>query len=224
MKPYYESGGIKIFHGDCRKVLPGIGSVDLIVTDPPYGVNFKSNRASNFDFMQGDESVDVALLGLALALKQLRRGRHVYVFGNFDMKNLPLCEKAELIWDKENFGSGNLELPWGSQHERISFCVYEISKANRKKGYGRLAARMRRGSVLRSLRPNQGDRAKRHPAEKPVDILQMMIESSSLLGETVLDPFTGSGSSLVAAAREGRNAIGIEIEERYCEIAAKRLA
>jgi site-specific DNA-methyltransferase (adenine-specific) len=62
-----------------------------------------------------------------------------------------------------------------------------------------------------------------HPMEKPVDILRQMVESSSMIGETVLDPFCGSGSVLLAAQLEGRVAIGIEIDERYCEIAAKRI-
>ena len=82
---------------------------------------------------------------------------------------------------------------------------------------------MRRGTVLRY--PNtRGRGATRHPTEKPVALLRELIESSSRFGETVLDPFIGSGSTLVAAALEGRKAIGIEIEERYCEIAANRLA
>ncbi len=81
---------------------------------------------------------------------------------------------------------------------------------------------MRRGTVLRSLRPHSR-LVNRHPTEKPVDILRELIESSSRIGELVLDPFAGVGSTLVASWLESRRAIGIEIEERYCEIAAKRL-
>jgi len=147
----------------------------------------------------------------------------VYIFGDrLDLSPLPLCSTAELIWDKETIGMGNLSLPWGPQHENIIFAVYEISKANRDKGYGRLSARLRKGSVLRSLRPVSGA-VKHHPTEKPVDILRQMIESSSVMGEVVYDPFAGSGSTLVAAMLEGRQVIGCEIEERYCETTVKRL-
>ena len=119
-------------------------------------------------------------------------------------------------------GLGDLSKPWGPQHERIAFATYELSKANRAKGYGNLSARLRKGSVVRSTRANSG-RVKHHPTEKPVDILRQFIESSSVMGETVYDPFAGSGSTLIAAALECRVAVGCEIEERYCEIAAKRI-
>jgi len=71
------------------------------------------------------------------------------------------------------------------------------------------------------MRPISG-RVMHHPTEKPIDILRQMVESSSVMGETVYDPFAGSGSTLIAAALEGRKAVGCEIEERYCEAAAKR--
>jgi hypothetical protein len=82
---------------------------------------------------------------------------------------------------------------------------------------------MRRGSVLTVERPN-GAGVSRHPTEKPIRLLRELIESSSKIGESVLDCFVGSGSTLEAAHLEGRTAIGIEIEERYCEIAATRLS
>lgn len=227
MKPYYEDTvhGITIYHGDCREVVQDMPSdcVDLLLTDPPYGKNFQSNRRElKFEKIVGDDgSLDVtdALLD---CLNCLRRGRHVYVFGKLDLSRLPLCQPVELIWDKGIIGMGNLESPWGSSHEPITFAVYEISKANRDKDYGRLAARMRKGSILRVQR-NQSGQVKNHPTEKPVMLLRQLIESSSIMGETVFDPFMGSGSTLVAAQLEGRGAIGIEIEEKNCETAAKRL-
>ena len=129
---------------------------------------------------------------------------------------------TELIWDKDVIGMGDLTSPWGPQHEKVIFATYEISKANREKGYGNLSARLRKGSVLRSLRAQSGA-VKHHPTEKPVDVLRQMIESSSVLGECVYDPFAGSGSTLVAAVVEGRRSIGCEIDERYCEAAARRI-
>jgi DNA modification methylase len=215
-------GDATLYLGDCLEVLDGIekASIDLLVTDPPYGMDFKSGKGNHEKIANDHRGFDVKPY-LSAALKTLKRGRHVYVFGPLDIGGLPLCSPSELVWDKLHIGMGDLTLPWAPQHEPITFAVYEISKANREKGYGNLAARLRKGSILRSLRPNSG-RANLHPTEKPVDILCQMIESSSVLGETVLDCFVGSGSTVVAAIRERRKAIGIEIEPRNFDIACRR--
>jgi site-specific DNA-methyltransferase (adenine-specific) len=221
MKPYFQSGEATLYHGDCGEISQ---TCDLIVTDPPYGQEFVSGKSGGkWGALVGDNDADGVEARLAQALKGLKRGRHVYIFsGCLDLSKLPLCGVTELIWDKEMIGMGNLSSPWGPQHEKIVFANYEISKANREKGYGALSARLRKGSVIRSLRANSG-RVKHHPTEKPVDILRQLIESSSVMGETVYDPFAGSGSTLIAAILEGRNAVGCEIDERYCETAARRI-
>ena len=225
MKPYYNHNGLTIYHGDCREVLPSIerGSVDLILTDPPYGRKWRSNyRSERFDFIAGDDSVDAAQVAIELSIPSLKRFAHLYVFGRIPLASPFLSSSVELIWDKGMMNSGNLELPWGNQHEYIQFCVYVSSKQNVSDGKGRLSARIRKGTVLRIQRLNSG--AVNHPAEKPVRLLRELIESSSCMDDLVLDPFCGIGSTLAAAQLEGRNAIGIEIEEKYCEIAAKRLS
>lgn len=225
MTPYFTSadGGIVIYHGDARDVLPRLPaeSVDLLVTDPPYGVKWESgHRAVSFGPIAGDHDQHIALSVLSLIPAVLARFRHLYVFGRFDLSLFPVSSAVELIWDKGQLSAGNLSIPWGMQHEYIQFAVLLDSQANKKSGRGNLAARLRRGTVLRFQRPA----ATRHPTEKPVPLLRELIESSSRFGETVLDPFMGSGSTLVAAQLEGRRAIGIEIEERYCEVAANRLS
>ena len=225
MKPYYQHAGITIYHGDCREVLPSLQaeSIDLIVTDPPYGVRWKSCfRRLEFDHIVGDEDTEAAVEGVRMALSALRPHRHVYVFGRYDFSHTGLQDTVELIWDKGIQGSGNVSLPWGVEHEYIQFGVYIPSGWNRKDGRGRLSARLRKGSVLNVPRLN-ATAVKSHPTEKPVLLLRQLIESSSCIGETVLDPFMGVGSTLKAAEIEGRNAIGIEIDERYCELAVKRL-
>lgn len=221
MRPYFEKGDVRLFLADCREVS---AECDLIVTDPPYGQEFVSNRAGGkWGSLFGDDDKESVEAALWHALKGLRRGRHVYIFsGRLDLSALPLCGLADLIWDKGVIGMGDLSSPWGPQHEKIVFATYEISKVNREKGMGNLSARLRKGSVLRSIRAHSGA-VKHHPTEKPVDVLRQLIESSSVMGETVYDPFTGSGSTLVAAIMEGRKAIGCEIDERYCETAAKRI-
>src|SRR3972149_5116164 len=143
---------------------------------------------------------------LTLALKALRNNRHFYVFGPFDVKRLHQCgPSCELIWDKGMMSGGNTALPWGPAHERITFGTRCRSKVNIAEGYGKGAVRMRRASVLRFDRPNAA-RPRNHLAEKPVALLRELIESSSRMGETVLDPFVRSGSTCLAAKLEGRRA------------------
>lgn len=220
MKPYFQNESVTLYRGDCADVEV---ACDLIVTDPPYGQAFESGRAGGkWGPIAGDKQPVAVQERLAHALKGLRRGRHVYIFkGDLDLSQLKLCGITELVWDKSIIGMGDLASPWGPAHESIWFATYEISEANRNKGMGNLSARLRKGSVLRSLRAHSG-RVRSHPTEKPVDVLRQMIESSSVMGEIVYDPFCGSGSTLVAAALEGRIAVGCEVDERYCEIAARR--
>jgi DNA modification methylase len=227
VKPYYqdELAGITIWHGDCRDILPTLAaeSADLLITDPPYGMKWRSNhRNTRFAFIDGDEDQEAAVIGVGLALRVLRNKRHVYVFGRYDFKDLPLTGDLEIIWDKVNIGTGDLTQPWASQHEYIQFRTYVESQVGRARGEGLLAARLRKGTVLRYMRPNATG-VKNHPTEKPVALLRELIESSSRIGEVVLDPFVGVGSTLVAAQKEDRRAIGIEVNEAYCEIAARRL-
>lgn len=223
IKPFYQDAYITLHCGDCRDILPRLDfTADLLVTDPPYGQDWQSGRRKvKLDKLDGDQDTRTAVEGIAAALKKLRRGRHTYIFGRYEFEDLPLCESSELIWDKELFNGGNLEIAWGNAHEYIQFAVHEISKANRGKGYGRLAARIRRGSVLRVPRL-QSVAVTKHPTEKPVRLIRELIESSSSIGETVLDPFAGTGSTLIAARIKGRRAIGVEVKKAYCEEAARR--
>ena len=225
-KPYYEHDGQTIYHADCREVLSCF-SADMLLTDPPYGIGWKSNRGKH-DILTGDDGSLMLSSWLNLAIRAIKRGRHFYIFGLtssdvLSLPDIPACGLAELIWDKVVMGLGDVTSPWGTSHEKILFGVQEISEANRKKGYGVTAARLRRGSVLRFQRPHSGQTL-RHPTEKPVGLLRVLIESSTTFDEFVLDPFMGVGSTLVAARDEGRKAIGIEIEEKYCEIAVQRLS
>lgn len=224
MTPFYERDGVLIYHGDCREILPTLGreACDLIVTDPPYGVGWQSNtRREKFAPIAGDDgSLDVPA-ALSLAGFALRRSRHAYIFGRFDL-TFPLVAKADLIWDKELMGSGDLTSAWGPSHEPIMFAyrVADRAKANMKGGA--VPARLRHGTVLRCKRPN-ATRVRRHPTEKPVALLRQLVESSSHMGDLVLDPFLGSGSTLVAAVLEGRAGVGIELDAGYAEIAAERV-
>lgn len=228
MKPYYDHAGITIYHGDCREILPTLqrGSADLIVTDPPYGVPFALPKRGLVRMVGGDDRLSLKDW-LPPILGVLRMSRHVYIFGFYKREVSADCglgQLAELIWDKGGASGLSRTNPlWIAAHEMILFGVRRaVEGSNVVDKGGVKAARIRKGSVLR-FQKLVGTQTQRHPTEKPVSLLRVLIESSSTFGETVLDPFMGVGSTLVAARREERKAIGIEIEEEYCEIAAKRL-
>jgi site-specific DNA-methyltransferase (adenine-specific) len=224
MKPYYEDGSVTLYHGDCLDVLPGLArGADLLLTDPPYGISWENHRPSrqHFGSITGDDgSLDVGAC-LRAALVVVRPFRHLYVFGPADLSGLPVGEVVELIWDKERPGAGDWSAGWAPSHERVQFAVSVPNAYDRRVRRGNGTARLRRGSVLRYHHNSAGVR--HHPSEKPVALLRELVEMSSRPGETVLDPFAGSGSAAVAAVMEGRRAVLIELEERYCEVAADRL-
>lgn len=231
----HQTGRATVIWGDCRdpqivaSVPAGYG---LLCTDPPYGVRFNSRRSDTFSEIAGDDgSVDwPAALGQwvgpeGTVTQGLKDKRHVYVFGYRPDQlagPLRLGGATELIWDKVGFGTGDLSLPWGPQHEPITFGVHVKRKAGRAGGDGRLAARLRQGSVLRYQRPNAGS-ARRHSNEKPVPLLADLIESSTVRGELVVDPCAGSGSTGVAAVLEGRRCFLVEIDRAHAELAVQRV-
>jgi len=224
MKPYYEHNGITIYHGDCREVLPDLLPVDLIATDPPYGKAYVTNRRVRGDKLRKpiacDEDLTI-LVDVAPDLwRLLRNDRHYYIFASpikSDEVKRILREtmnepKHMLAWDKGDRGTvGDLECGFGEAWEAIFYGMKGRRALNGKRP--RTVIRYDWSSTLDPV----------HPTVKPVGLLSLLIGWSTFAGETVLDPFMGSGTTLRAAKDLGRRAIGIEIEERYCEIAAKRL-
>ena len=209
MKPYYDHGGITLYHGDCRDVLPTLapGSVDLVLTDPPYGVAYASGRENSLPGIKNDG--DLAIRDAALALWG---DRPAIVFGSWK-RAAPARAHTCLVWEKgPHSGMGDLSVPWKPNWEAIYVCGHGFEGA-------------RDSSVLYVHAPptwNSGGR-RHHAHEKPVALIRALLAKCPR-DWAVLDPFVGSGTTLVAAKTLGRRAIGIEIEERYCEIAAKRLA
>lgn len=205
----------------------------LLCTDPPYGKGYRSNRGRNFQRIQGDDgTVDwpqvlAEWTGPAgTYTRGLASKRHLYIFGYTPEQltgPLRLGGSTELIWDKAICGMGNLQVPWGPGHERITFAVHVKQKSQRETdGGGRLAARLRRGSVLRYPRPN-GDGVTRHATEKPWPLMADLIESSTVRGDLVVDPCAGSGSTAVAAVLTGRRALVVEIDRHHAETTAQRV-
>jgi DNA modification methylase len=212
VQPYYDDGTCTIYHGDCREVLPTL-TADVLVTDPPYGIAHAtgggrdSPQAPWIDrggrAIRGDDSTQLRDDVLAWW-----GDRPAAVFGTWKAPR-PERPRAVLIWDKAGVGGmGYLPFPWQPSHEEI----YILGKGWHGK---------REPSVLRSYLTPYPARGRCHPHEKPVDLLRRLLIKAP--GGVVLDPFMGVGPTLRAAKDLGRRAIGIEIEERYCEIAARRL-
>ena len=198
MKPYYEHAGITIYHGDCREVAEWL-SADVLLTDPPYGMAYNSGwqpRAIEGDGSTASRDAALTMWG----------DRPALVFGRWNCPH-PQATRMALTWDKGDWpGMGDLTLPWGPSTEE----VYVL-------GAGFIGKRS--GSIVRGDRMT-GETV--HPNEKPVSLMVRLLQKCP--PGVVADPFMGSGTTLRAAKDLGREAIGIEIEERYCEIAAKRLA
>jgi DNA modification methylase len=224
MKPYYQDNAVTIYHGDCREILPQLEPVDLVLTDPPYGTEACGGgygRRQNHDpqgrlgrMIEGDRDLE-ALTGAAFLLSKVlvdgwcvsfcapRRMNEVdrifSVFGfNF---------QGELIWDKATPGLG-----YTIRYSHESALVYSLGSTETPDK-----------AVLSVVRQpvSHFETEARHPHEKPVSF---WTNAANLNAGTILDPFMGSGTTLRAAKDLGRKSIGIEIEEKYCEIAAKRMA
>ena len=213
--PYYDDGDTVIYHGDCRDIIPNL-DFDVIVTDPPYGMNYQSNRRRGTNrpaFMPGKTHPPVAAdhdTTVRDAVLALTGEKPALVFGTWRVTR-PAATRQLLIWDKgPSPGMGNLKMPWGPSHEDI----YVL-------GDGFVGKRG--GSVLRydGLMSSDSNRPD-HPTPKPEPLMIALIDKCP--PGVILDPFLGSGTTLRAAKDLGRKAIGIELEEQYCEIAVSRLA
>jgi len=221
MEPYYSDDNVTLYHGDCRDLALPRGSVDLLLTDPPYGIAHKSR--GRHEQIAGDDSNDWVEDALRGCLKALSINRHFYVFGPDVVSDLTVCPTVELIWDKGRMSAGGpTAVPWSPGHERITFGLYSPYKSHSNVGAG--AVRLRRSSIIKFPKQNNGRGSFTHPNEKPVGLMRALIECSTQFDEVVFDPFAGSGSTLVAAVLEGRRAIGVEIDERYCDVIARRLS
>ena len=210
MTPYYDSGGIQIFHGDCREVLPGLGPVDLVFFDPPYGLNIAAwdTKLDGLDVLPVARSLLVPDGVICATCSP-----HILTAM---MSAMPGCRVV--TWCKPNLPMRkNLrDFEWSTEFvlfERHGTPYFGKPYGEGGRDYWRIA--VENGF----LNPDAG----RHPARKPIQLLARVVASSCPTGGTTLDPFMGSGTTLRAAKDLARRAIGIEIEERYCEIAARRL-
>jgi len=203
----------KVICGDCLEVMKYIPdkSVDLVLTDPPYGIAYQQK---NKPVMIGDYG---NVLGLVLPefYRVLKDEGAVYIFTSFKMLSDWLYKFQSffkmhnlLIWDKKKNSGLQMGSNYGFRYEMIFYGSKGLHKLN---GYA--------DDII------QIDKVKRrtHPTEKPIELLERIIKLSSKENEVVLDPFLGSGTSAVACKKLKRNFIGIEINPEYCKIAEERL-
>lgn len=229
MRSYYERAGcggteVRILHADCKDVLPGIadGAVDMILTDPPYGYGWQTRGKGIRTGLKHDTPEDFALVKFAFA-----QSRRLLVPGGAALVFCPskpqiasqwmlaldreLKLDEVLVWEKPGIGTG-----W-----RYRKCYENILVAFEREGKPRWYGGHSTRNVMEhsKMRPAPGT----HPSPKPLALLSKLVKLHSIPRDLIVDPFAGSGTTLVAALQEGRSALGVEIDERWCEQAARRL-
>ena len=190
LKPYYEEPGIQIFLGDCRNILPLLPKVDMVLTDPPYGVNKDVWDAKTCEWI-------VPLL--------LRRTKTLLITPG--IKNM-FCYPPPVWVMSYCFPCGRGLAAGGGFNAWEPVLVY-----------GKACFSM----DCHMFNPRSSVRVFGHTTPKPLDPWMWLITESSSVDQTVLDPFMGSGTTLVAAKQLGRRGIGIEIDEKYCQVAVDRI-
>jgi len=202
MKPYYQDEYVTIYHGDCREIVPTLGRFDLLLTDPPYGIGKDGQKRTtgghggrkSYDFLGWDAERPAPWVLLMLLD---HAGKHIVWGGNYFADVLPASMKW-LVWDKgQRINQSDGELAWTSEQGALR--IYTLNRV----------ALMQDGA--------------QHPTQKPEELIRWCIQQAGDV-QTILDPFAGSGTTGRAAKDLGRKAVLIEREERYCEIAVKRMA
>jgi len=201
MKPYYQDDAVTLYCGDCREILPELPKHDLLLTDPPYGIGYAGSMKlgqSRFGWKQHAGGWDESRPCDKTVLLSVNACHKAIVWGGNFFPVLGVSA-GWLVWNKvqRNFSMGEAELAWTSFLNSIR--VFDLS----------------RGQCISD--------GKQHPTQKAMSLMRWCLGFAPD-AITILDPFAGSGTTGVAAKLEGRKATLIELEERYCEITAKRLA
>ena len=201
MTPYYSDDLVTVYHGDCREVLPALDRPDAIVTDPPYGLSsIMQGGEVKWPLWERGKGKTLEWDGEAPAfVSELPAlADHCIIWGG-NYYPLPPA-RGWLVWDKivRSFSSGHCELAWTTLDQPVR--AYNFS-------HGALAVE-----------------GKFHPTQKPLDLMRWCLGFLPPDTGSIIDPFMGSGTTLRAAKDAGIRAVGVELDERYCEIAAKRMA
>lgn len=210
---------IELWHGDCLEEMKKIAgkSVDLIVTDPPYGMNFQSHRRKKvYNKIANDKDLKWTSEFYRQCHRVMRDNTAIYSFCSYHKIDEFKVEferyftlKNILVWVKNNHGSGDLKASYAPKYE---FILYG------NKGR-RCFEEIRHEDVLNFNKT----RNMYHPTEKPTDLIEFIIKNSSKINDIILDPFMGSGTTGVACVNTDRRFIGIELDDKYYDIACKRI-
>ena len=202
-KPYFENDLVTLYHGDCLEITDWL-EADVLVTDPPYGMN-RAFGGDNNDYVANDHNTDVrdAMLDLWGWEKP------GIAFGHWKCER-PKKIRHSCVWDKGRMAMGDQSAAYATSHEE--FYVFGNTKNWLDK---------REQSVIRFKVPD-GHARPDHPSAKPVGLMEHLIRKTN--SGVVADPFAGSGTTLLAARNLGRKVIGVELDERYCEMIANRLS
>ncbi len=221
MKPYYEDDSCTIYHGDCRDVITQLQGIDVVITDPPYGVGLSAKRAKQ---RGGEVLARIGSYGvpdtpayveeIVVPIIEMCRALYPAVVLTPGTRNLwlyPPAADVGCLYSAAGTGMGR----WGFT------CMQPILYYGKDPylAHGMGSRPNSRGQTY----PNDAN-AQNHPCAKPIRMWTWLVNRASLPTQTVLDPFMGSGTTLLAAKNLGRKAIGIEVEEAYCQIAAERLS
>ena len=208
---YYEEEGIQLYKGDCNIILPLLRkeSIDLCLTDPPYGINYLSNHYKYGNPHQKIENDDKLFVPLNKMWNLIKSSGSIFIFYS---QKVPLIDnriKNVIVWIKNNWTAGDLRGDFGNQYELIAFMPKENFKLQSKR-YSNVWYFDRIKPIF-------------HPTQKPKTIIKRIINCASKESSLILDCFAGSGTTLIACKEMNRKVIGIEINEKYCEITANRL-
>ena len=195
-------GDCTLYLGDCLEVMPTLGKVDAVVTDPPYGMSFRSNHRQEKHKEIANDG-DVKLLNWAC---ELEASHSKYIFCRWENIKDVLSPKSCITWVKNNWSMGDLNHEHARQTEVCLFYAHE-------KHY---FPNGRPTDVIEGKRTGNNY----HPTEKPIDLMRNILGFTAGL---VIDPFMGSGTTLVACAKMGLKGIGIELDPDYFDIACKRV-
>jgi len=237
MKAYYQDKWVEIFHGDCREILPQLDvKVDLVLTDPPYGYNefgdFTEEEANRFwrDLIYSLENIMVEGCSLYTFT-----GWKYYCEARLSVKEYLKYLKT-LIWDKRTFIGTRGDIKTLTYHNisepiilaykngaDITFNLENVRIPTIHNDPRSNPRGKRPGDIINWIAIRNNDEEKvSHKGQKPSGLFGLFISGSSNEDDLILDPFLGSGTTCYCAKKLNRHSIGIEIEEKYCEIAAKR--
>lgn len=211
--------------GDCLEIIKNLDdkSIDVVITDPPYGINYISNRSelSNSITKRGllndgrNDAFELLDKVCELLLQKTADDAHLYFFCSWsvfvEFKTIIskyFTVKTPIVWDKGNKGSGDLETDWGNQTELIIYCIKGKKKINYRKGNVLSIPKLHTSKMI-------------HPTQKPTQLIDELLDVSAKATDTILDPFMGSGSTIKACKKKGFDSIGIELDKEMFLIANK---